>query len=49
MPRVLTAEMFETLGREFRRIGFRFVAIDVDGYRTGALNAALTRIEIPSP
>jgi uncharacterized protein len=41
MPRALTVEMFERLSREFKRIGFRFVAVDVDGYRTGALNELL--------
>jgi pyridinium-3,5-biscarboxylic acid mononucleotide sulfurtransferase len=44
MPRALSLELFERLGREFKRIGFRFVAIDVDGYRTGALNEVLTQI-----
>jgi pyridinium-3,5-biscarboxylic acid mononucleotide sulfurtransferase len=44
MPKALSVEMFERLGQEFKRIGFRFVAIDVDGYRTGALNEALTQI-----
>ena len=28
----------------FKKIGFRFVAIDVDGYRTGALNEIFTQI-----
>jgi PP-loop superfamily ATP-utilizing enzyme len=37
-------EVFERISREFKRIGFRFVAIDVDGYRTGALNEALPQI-----
>jgi pyridinium-3,5-biscarboxylic acid mononucleotide sulfurtransferase len=44
MPKVLSVAMFERLGGEFKRIGFRFVAIDVDGYRTGALNEGLTQI-----
>jgi uncharacterized protein len=44
MPRALSMEIFERLSREFKRIGFRFVALDVDGYRTGALNEALTQI-----
>ena len=47
MPGALTLEMFERLSREFKRIGFRFVAIDVDGYRTGALNEVLTQIKLP--
>jgi uncharacterized protein len=46
MPKALSVEMFERLGQEFKRIGFRFVAVDVDGYRTGALNEALTQITI---
>ena len=46
MPKALSVEMCERLGQEFKRIGFRFVAIDVDGYRTGALNEALTQITI---
>src|SRR5215471_6015661 len=44
MPRVLTVETFDRLSREFKRIGFRFVTIDVDGYRAGALNEVLTQI-----
>jgi len=48
MPRALNAEMFEVLGREFKRIGFQFVAVDVQGYRTGALNEILTSIQVSS-
>src|SRR5437867_1165204 len=48
MPKVLSLEMFEKVGLEFKRIGFRFVAIDVDGYRTGALNEVLTHITVAS-
>jgi uncharacterized protein len=44
MSNVLSMEMFDTLSREFKRIGFRFVTVDVDGYRTGALNEVLTQI-----
>jgi uncharacterized protein len=42
MPRALNLEMFDCLGREFKRLGFRFVAVDVDGYRTGALNGGMS-------
>src|SRR6266705_3582236 len=48
MPRALTVEMFDQLSREFKKIGFRFVAVDVDGYRTGALNEVLTQITTSS-
>ena len=44
MPKALNIDVFDRLSSEFRKIGFRFVAIDVDGYRTGALNAILTQI-----
>ena len=44
MPRVLNMDMFDRLSGEFKQLGFRFVAVDVDGYRTGALNELLTRI-----
>lgn len=47
-PKALTADMFDILGREFRRIGFQFVAVDVQGYRSGALNEVLTSIQVPS-
>ncbi len=26
------------LAREFRRLGFRFIALDLEGFRTGSLN-----------
>lgn len=48
LPRALNMETFDRLSREFKKIGFRFVAIDVDGYRTGALNETLTQISVPS-
>jgi uncharacterized protein len=46
MSRALTVEVFETLGRDFKRIGFQFVAVDVQGYRTGSLNEVLTTIQV---
>jgi len=44
MPKALNMETFERMSHEFKRIGFRFVAVDVDGYRTGALNEPLIQI-----
>lgn len=46
MPRALNMEMFDAIGREFKAIGFQFVAIDVLGYRSGALNEVLTTIQV---
>ncbi len=40
----LNLETFDRISSAFKKIGFRFVAIDVDGYRTGALNETLTQI-----
>jgi pyridinium-3,5-biscarboxylic acid mononucleotide sulfurtransferase len=45
MPKALNLEMFDRLSQGFRHLGFRFVALDVDGYRTGALNEVLTQID----
>lgn len=44
MPKALNVATFAALSLAFKKIGFRFVAIDVDGYRTGALNEVLTQI-----
>jgi pyridinium-3,5-biscarboxylic acid mononucleotide sulfurtransferase len=48
MSRALSIDMFDTLGREFKKVGFQFVAVDVQGYRSGALNEVLTTIQVPS-
>jgi uncharacterized protein len=48
MHRALDLETFDRLSLEFKQIGFRFVAVDVDGYRTGALNEVLTQITLSS-
>lgn len=48
MPKALNIAVFDRFSREFKRIGFRFVAVDVDGYRTGALNETLTQITVSS-
>ena len=46
MKRALNMDMFDRLASEFKAIGFRFVTLDVEGYRTGALNEALSGIEV---
>ena len=42
----LRMELFDRLSREFKQIGFQFVTLDVDGYRTGSLNEILTQIKV---
>lgn len=41
MPRALTVEMAAEFSRLFRSLGFKYVTVDVDGYRQGAMNEVL--------
>jgi uncharacterized protein len=38
IARIFEPDIRETVDREFRKIGFRFVAIDLKGFRSGSLN-----------
>src|SRR5882724_6132927 len=38
MPRALTMEMAEAFTRLFKSLGFKYVALDLEGYRQGSLN-----------
>jgi uncharacterized protein len=38
IPRLADADVRAGLTREFRRLGFTFVTLDLDGYRSGSLN-----------
>ena len=38
IARIFEPPIRETIDREFKRIGFRFVAIDLKGFRSGSLN-----------
>jgi uncharacterized protein len=38
IARVFEPELRDTIDREFKKIGFRFVAIDLKGFRSGSLN-----------
>jgi pyridinium-3,5-biscarboxylic acid mononucleotide sulfurtransferase len=38
MPRALDLEMTRKISTAFKKLGFKFVALDLDGYRTGSLN-----------
>ena len=42
-PRLLEPELRERIVAEVRAAGYRFVALDLQGYRTGSLNEALLR------
>ncbi len=42
MPRALTVEMFAELTRIFKALGFTFVTLDTEGFRSGSMNSAKT-------
>jgi uncharacterized protein len=46
IARVFEPELRDTIDREFKKIGFRFVAIDLKGFRSGSLNEGV--IENPA-
>lgn len=41
LPRAMNLEMATRLVSEFKSLGFKFVTLDLEGYRVGALNEAL--------
>jgi uncharacterized protein len=41
LPRALNIEMAQQIAAAFKRIGFKYVALDLEGYRQGALNETL--------
>jgi uncharacterized protein len=41
MPRALHAEMARQMAGAVKRVGFKYVALDLEGYRTGSLNESL--------
>ncbi len=44
LPRALTPEMARKFVEIFKPLGFAYVTLDLEGYRTGSLNARLVRI-----
>lgn len=43
MEQVLQATMIDNLAKRFRELGFRYVTLDLHGYRTGAMNEILDK------
>ena len=43
MERVLKREVIDELARRFRELGFKYVTLDLHGYRSGAMNESLTK------
>ena len=44
LDRALRREVVDQLAEKFRALGFRYVTLDLHGYRTGAMNEALTAV-----
>ena len=49
MDRVLRREVIDELARRFRALGFDYVTLDLQGYRTGAMNEVLKQTEKGDP
>lgn len=45
LPRFLDLGIFDDVVARLRELGFRYVSLDLEGYRTGRLNEALHQIE----
>ena len=43
MERILHKEMLDQVAERFRTLGFRYVTLDLHGYRTGAMNEILNK------
>lgn len=44
MPRALDLEMARQMSAALKALGFKYVALDLEGYRTGSLNETLKRV-----
>lgn len=42
LPRALTVEMFSEFTRIFKALGFHYVTVDAEGFRSGSMNAILS-------
>jgi uncharacterized protein len=46
LPRALTAEMAAAFAAQFKALGFKFVTLDLEGFRSGSMNQLLTAEEL---
>lgn len=46
LPRALTAQMAREFARVFKALGFTFVTLDLEGFRSGSMNRLLTAEEL---
>ncbi len=45
LPKALDSEMADTLVKSFKRLGFKYVTLDLEGYRQGSLNEVLAPVK----
>ncbi|HEX8649289.1 MAG TPA: ATP-dependent sacrificial sulfur transferase LarE, partial [Pyrinomonadaceae bacterium] len=45
LDRALHREVVDELARRFRALGFRYVTLDLHGYRTGAMNEVIKKVD----
>jgi uncharacterized protein len=43
MDRVLRRDLFDELSRRFRELGFKYVTLDLEGFRSGSMNEVLDK------
>jgi pyridinium-3,5-biscarboxylic acid mononucleotide sulfurtransferase len=43
LPKALSIEMTQRIAAAFKQLGFKYVTLDLEGYRTGALNEVLSQ------
>lgn len=44
MDRVMRKEVFEKLATRFRELGFKYVTLDLEGFRSGSMNEVLDKV-----
>jgi len=49
IERLLQPELRETIERELKKVGFRFVTVDLKGFRSGSLNEGIAALPTPPP
>lgn len=48
LPRALSLDLFDRISRELRALGFRYITLDLEGFRSGSMNALLPVSELSS-
>jgi uncharacterized protein len=49
VPRALSLDIFDRISRELRALGFRYITLDLEGFRSGSMNALLPTSDLITP